>query len=1106
MKNILLIIFFALTTLQGFGQFTQEWVSHYNGVSTNVRRDDAEKVACDSHNNVYVFGHSDDNFMLVSYDPAGNIKWSKELNGTANDIEEAKDIYIDNYGYIYITGAILNYVTTSDILVAKYDSLGNSLWRREFDISSNGQESNSMVVDQAGNVFIAGFSNSLNLTVKLDSLGNTVWYKTYSGSGFSGGQMMDVELDIHGNVIVTGFISNSTTSFDWITIKYDPLGNVIWTKTQNGSSNGNDSGVSLVTDSASNVYVCGYKTNGTADGDAFIISYDSLGNTRWTNTYNGTDNYHDSYGKIKLFNNKLYVTGKANSLSTGEDVLTRAYSSTGSILWTQLFSGVMVDVGLDLVLDSTGNVFVGAYSMEMISSTTYGNTIKYDNAGNLIWERPETQHIRSIFLDSNEDVLVTGYIDLLGGTTDIATIKYDQSGTTIWSRNFHGGFRNEEDEVADMRVDSDGNTIVGGKTDVAPVGNSWVICKINSAGVTEWVRTFSGSNPSPTQDRLQVLELDNDNNIIAGGWASTGPHSDATVVKYDTNGNLLWTYIYDVGVPSGGSSWVNDLYIDSLDNIYFTGRASTGAGDEVYVVKLDASGILQWARTYNGAYPGGNDKGYNIIVDDLGNVYIAGEVRSNFVFSEVFVRKYDPNGTVLWTRTFAGTDDQIGIHSRNLMLDHNDNVVVGGIIRNIGTGYDYFVTKYDPAGNTLWAKNYFHEYIAASVMDKDGSVYTIGDSVLGSFQHYRIYKTDTLGNIVWTSVGLPGYIQLVVTSGGKYACLGVKDQELHVAIIAMDSLLETGQDYMIIQYDSIGNVANSARFDAGNGRMNETPIAIALNDHGNVYVSGFGEINSGTDIYTVKYCSAAPAQPTGFSLSDSIVCTNSPSNFEIPYTGASTYNWSYSGTGATITGSSNSVIVSFDPGATDGTLSVEGLSSCGIFSPVSIFIVVNDTLPASLFASADTVCSTSSMVLLTGSPSGGIYSGPGVSGGNFSPSAADLGSNSITYTITDSNACVSTASLNIYVNVCTGVDESDELSVTVFPNPANDDWTIAIAETVTPIDYFFEMFDISGRILRREQLTAQLNKFERGELNAGIYFYRLLKEKNTVNTGKIILE
>ncbi|HEU4719079.1 MAG TPA: glycine-rich protein, partial [Bacteroidia bacterium] len=100
---------------------------------------------------------------------------------------------------------------------------------------------------------------------------------------------------------------------------------------------------------------------------------------------------------------------------------------------------------------------------------------------------------------------------------------------------------------------------------------------------------------------------------------------------------------------------------------------------------------------------------------------------------------------------------------------------------------------------------------------------------------------------------------------------------------------------------------------------------------------------------------------------------------------------------------------------------------------------------ASLTVSPSTYCVTDAPGLLSGTPSGGTYSGPGVTGSSFSPSAAGVGTQPVVYTYTDMNGCSDTAMVPVTVNLCAGVDDiSSPGALNIFPNPTNGVFTLAV--------------------------------------------------------------
>ncbi|MEO5642342.1 MAG: M4 family metallopeptidase [Bacteroidia bacterium] len=111
-------------------------------------------------------------------------------------------------------------------------------------------------------------------------------------------------------------------------------------------------------------------------------------------------------------------------------------------------------------------------------------------------------------------------------------------------------------------------------------------------------------------------------------------------------------------------------------------------------------------------------------------------------------------------------------------------------------------------------------------------------------------------------------------------------------------------------------------------------------------------------------------------------------------------------------------------------------------------VIASIGAPNATFTTAayDTVCSGPGTITLTGGfPAGGTYSGPGVSGGIFTPSVAGPGTHTLTYTYTDSSNCTAVINANVMVEVCLGIfSQYENAGVSVYPNPANSFMTVEL--------------------------------------------------------------
>lgn len=212
--------------------------------------------------------------------------------------------------------------------------------------------------------------------------------------------------------------------------------------------------------------------------------------------------------------------------------------------------------------------------------------------------------------------------------------------------------------------------------------------------------------------------------------------------------------------------------------------------------------------------------------------------------------------------------------------------------------------------------------------------------------------------------------------------------------------------------------------------------------------------------------------------------------------GASSYVWSTGGTNPT-------EVVS--PSATT-TYTVTGTDLNGCTGTDIVTVDVNALPVVSLSIPDASLCTTDYnglMPLTGGTPAGGTWSGPSVTGSNFSPSSSGTGTFPIVYTYTDANSCTSTATQNIVVSDCVGIQEnSTENLVTLYPNPANDQLFISwkIELNVNRLD----VTDVTGRVVISQPVNSNLASIRVSELPAGVYNLLVIDENGSVNSYRFV--
>ncbi|MBN2020829.1 MAG: SBBP repeat-containing protein [Sedimentisphaerales bacterium] len=314
-------------------------------------------------------------YATVKYDPCGIQLWASRYNYTDNDFDQASDITVDNSGNVYVTGGSFSYVNGQDYATVKYNSSGTQLWASRYDGTAHLWDMATAIgIDGSGNVYVTGMSNDGNYvndyaTVRYwTSDGSQHWVQRYNGPGDSDDSAYDLVVDSSGSVYVTG-CSFGATSYDYATIKYNSSGTQLWTPAAryNGPSDGYDEARAIALDTSGNVYVTGYCWDESTSTDYETIKYDSGGTQLWEARYNGPGNSNDDAWSLAVDGSgNVYVTGGsyANDIIS-DDYATVKYNSSGVEQWSARYNGRghNNDVAVDIVLDASGNVYVTGKSV-----------------------------------------------------------------------------------------------------------------------------------------------------------------------------------------------------------------------------------------------------------------------------------------------------------------------------------------------------------------------------------------------------------------------------------------------------------------------------------------------------------------------------------------------------------------------------------------------------------------------------------------------------------------------------------------------------------------------------------------------------------------------
>jgi len=415
--------------------------------------------------------------------------------------------------------------------------------------------------------------------------------------------------------------------------------------------NGEDSGYAVAVDGSGNAYVAGC-FNGNVDLDpgdiidehngpgVFLSKFDSSGNFLWGETW-GATSYDSGNGFVDVAvygSEGVYVTGtfngpvdfdpgidEDNHTTIGSyDVFLSKFDTSGNFEWAETWGGNSFDEGFGVAADTSGNAFVTGF---------YFTTVDFDPG-----------------------VDVHNHSSIGGG--DVFLSKFDSSGIFLWAETWGGN--GGDDQGRSVAVDGSGNPYVAGSffgaVDLDPgntdethvsLGSSDIyVSKFDSSGDFLYALTWGGSQ----LEWGNAVAVDNTGNLyVTGGfWSSmvdfdpgsgvdnhnTLGLADVFLSKFDSSGNFTWANTWggsinndigmDVTADNAGTTYVTGCFNGTVDFDPGNGVNNHTAinPDGTFLSKFNSSGILGWAKTWEG----GSDfeNGYGVAIGSLGSVYVTG--------------------------------------------------------------------------------------------------------------------------------------------------------------------------------------------------------------------------------------------------------------------------------------------------------------------------------------------------------------------------------------------------------------------------------------------------------------------------------------------------
>jgi len=415
-------------------------------------------------------------------------------------------------------------------------------WSRTFEVPEDSGYTTQLAIDSEGNIVVAAEGGNRLIFVKYSAVGETLWTASYD-CGDSTCGLVKMVLDPQDNILIAAYANLAI-----LTLKYDGSGNMLWTNAFEELQHSQAEAIQA--DAAGDIIIAGVVTYVTGvkaayDPAALLIKYDSDGNLLWYVDHNPSAKT-DAFTAVAVDSQGNYVAAgyaKGQGGPSDCDYLTAKYDSAGNLLWAETYDGPshIADQVAALALDSADNVVVTGESFDLEHTFDY-LTVKYDPAGHQLWEARynswdswlANDSPTSLAVDGNDNIIVTGEAQPAIGDDNVyinyATVKYDPQGNEQWVA-YYNGFGGSDDHYAkDVSTDYEGNIFV------------------------------TGNSPN-------------------GGWLLYGPQVDLATIKYDADGQEIWTMRYSVPSYTVASVHSPVMALDGAGNIYLAGDFCMPADD-----------------------------------------------------------------------------------------------------------------------------------------------------------------------------------------------------------------------------------------------------------------------------------------------------------------------------------------------------------------------------------------------------------------------------------------------------------------------------------------------------------------------------------------------
>ena len=364
------------------------------------------------------------------------------------------------------------------------------------------------------------------MLIKYSYDGQIQWQQTFAGNAGKDDYGIALTQDDSGNFLVLGAVTTNNATSDFVVLKYDSDGNLLWSSVWDGSNNQLDLPTAITTDDLGYIYVAGGTVDFSGQADWRVFKFSPDGIMLWAYSYN-YDNQHDMPVLLSPISGSINIYGFSGQTQT-----------TGELMWDAVKLQLDASTGVQLAEKRQALPYLS--SSEVVAMAK-------DAASNLY-----------IAYSAME----------VAGNSDIKLMKLNTAFDSVWTQTIDADA--QADQVRALAIDNEGNPLLAGISHYATGGTQITMAKFSPTGTTLFSTAYRPPYLSWGVDVSQI-EINSEGDVFLACAADRQDSQDALLLIYDQDGTLRAEKIFDSGNASDDSP--TGLSISNAGEIFLTGKS-----------------------------------------------------------------------------------------------------------------------------------------------------------------------------------------------------------------------------------------------------------------------------------------------------------------------------------------------------------------------------------------------------------------------------------------------------------------------------------------------------------------------------------------------------